>query len=72
MTAAVGDDSVSEKSSMMWRDNLSSCSSIQQHHHSAGAASLAGSSAAGCSLGAGAAVMGPDGKLVRESIIHLS
>ena len=66
MSAAVGDDSVSEKSSMMWRDNLSSCSSIQQHH--GGAGSLAGSSAAGgggCSLGAGATVMGPDGKVVR-------
>ena len=66
MSAAVADDSMSEKSSMMWRDNLSSCSSIQQHH--GGAGSLAGSSAAGgggCSLGAGATVMGPDGKVVR-------
>ena len=66
MSAAVADDSVSEKSSMMWRDNLSSCSSIQQHH--GGTGSLAGSSAAGgagCCIGAGTTVMGPDGKVVR-------
>ena len=72
MSAAVADDSVSEKSSMMWRDNLSSCSSIQQHH--GGAGSLAGSSAAGgggCSLGAGTTVVGPDGKVVRVKYIHI-
>ena len=73
MSAAVADDSVSEKSSMMWRDNLSSCSSIQQHH--GGAGSLAGSSAAGgggCSLGAGTTVVGPDGKVVRVKYIHIA
>ena len=60
---------MSEKSSMMWRDNLSSCSSIQQHH--GGAGSLAGSNAAGGAghgLGAGTTVVGPDGKVVRMKI----
>jgi hypothetical protein len=61
---------------MMWRDNVSSCSSI--HGQGVGGAgssiyggaggggdgSVAGSLATTTSLAAGATVMGPDGKVV--------